>query len=131
MKKCEAIYNSHVCLSFLISEADIPVVGNVFSFIFTKYHPDWEWRMCKVMNESIGYLLPHFTTTMTCNLAGFPSFQVLMWLLAIGCGLIVGKTLIHGIILSRFLRLKMFRANQVGKDINYQASSFFNQYRNG
>ena len=36
-----------------------------------------------------------------------------MWLLAIGCGLIVGKTLIHGIILSRFLRLKMFRANQV------------------
>lgn len=36
-----------------------------------------------------------------------------MWLLAIGCGLVVGKTLIHGIILSRFLRLKMFRANQV------------------
>ena len=36
-----------------------------------------------------------------------------MWLLAVGCGLIVGKTLIHGLILSRFLRLKMFRANQV------------------
>ena len=36
-----------------------------------------------------------------------------MWLLAVGCGMIVGKTLIHGIIFSRFMRLKMFRADQV------------------
>jgi hypothetical protein len=39
-----------------------------------------------------------------------------MWLLAIGCGLIVGKTVIHGVILSRFFRLKMFRADQVWVD---------------
>ena len=36
-----------------------------------------------------------------------------MWLLAVGCGMVVGKIIIHGIILSRFLRLKMFRADQV------------------
>ncbi len=34
-------------------------------------------------------------------------------MLAVVCGLVVGKTLIHGLILSRFLRLKMFRADQV------------------
>ncbi len=38
-----------------------------------------------------------------------------MWLLAVVCGLVVGKTLIHGLLLSRFLRLKMFRADQVGE----------------
>ena len=36
-----------------------------------------------------------------------------MWLLAVGCGMVVGKTIIHGMLLSRFLRLKMFRADQV------------------
>ena len=30
------------------AEADIPVVGNVFSFVFTKYPPDWRWRFLKV-----------------------------------------------------------------------------------
>jgi len=35
-----------------------------------------------------------------------------MWMLAIGCGMVVGKTIIHSMILSRFLRLKMFRADQ-------------------
>ena len=39
---------SSFILQFYFAEADIPVVGNVFSFIFTKYHPDWRWRMCKV-----------------------------------------------------------------------------------
>jgi hypothetical protein len=34
-------------------------------------------------------------------------------MLAIGCGMVVGKTVIHSMILSRFLRLKMFRADQV------------------
>ena len=67
------------------SEADIPVVGNVFSFVFTKYPPDWRWRFLKVS----------------------------MWLLAVGVGMVFGKTIIHGILLSRFLRLKMFRADQV------------------
>ncbi len=36
-------------------------------------------------------------------------------MLAIGCGMVVGKTVIHSMILSRFLRLKMFRADQVYK----------------
>ena len=36
-----------------------------------------------------------------------------MWVLAVVCGLVVGKTIIHGILLSHFLRLKMFRADQV------------------
>ena len=39
--------------------------------------------------------------------------QVSMWLLAVGVGMVFGKTIIHGILLSRFLRLKMFRADQV------------------
>ncbi|XP_059080280.1 transmembrane protein 117-like isoform X2 [Tigriopus californicus] len=65
-------------------QADIPVIGNVFSFMFTKYPPDWRWGFLKVS----------------------------LWILAILCGLILGKTLIHGMILSHFLRLKMFRANQ-------------------
>ena len=65
-------------------EANIPVVGNVFSFVINKYPPDWRWRFLKVV----------------------------MWLLAVGCGMVVGKTVIHGVILSRFLRLKMFRADQ-------------------
>jgi hypothetical protein len=30
------------------SEADIAVVGNVFSFVFTKYPSDWRWRFLKV-----------------------------------------------------------------------------------
>ena len=30
-------------------EADIPVVGNVFSFVFTKYPQDWRWRFVKVI----------------------------------------------------------------------------------
>lgn len=65
-------------------EADIPVVGNVFSFVFTKYPQDWRWRFAKVS----------------------------MWLLAVGVGMVCGKTIIHGIVLSRWLRLKMFRNDQ-------------------
>ena len=40
-----------------------------------------------------------------------------MWLLAVGVGMVFGKTIIHGILLSRFLRLKMFRADQVRRII--------------
>uniref|UniRef100_A0A0K2VA05 Transmembrane protein 117 n=3 Tax=Lepeophtheirus salmonis TaxID=72036 RepID=A0A0K2VA05_LEPSM len=65
-------------------ESEIPVVGHVFSFIFTKYPPDWRWRFLKVA----------------------------MWMVAILCGMVVGKTIIHGIILRRCFRLKMFRADQ-------------------
>ncbi len=59
-------------------------MGNVFSFVVTKYPPEWSWTLLKT----------------------------LMWLLAVVCGLIVGKTLIHGLLLSGFLRLKMFRDDQ-------------------
>ena len=34
-------------------EADIPVVGNVFSFVGTKYPPDWRWRLLKVIETVI------------------------------------------------------------------------------
>lgn len=36
-----------------------------------------------------------------------------MWLIAILCGMLVGKVLIHGLIFKRMLRLKMFRDEQV------------------
>ena len=34
-------------------EADIPVVGNVFSFVGTKYPPDWRWRLLKVLKATV------------------------------------------------------------------------------
>ena len=53
-------------------------------------------------------------------------FQVSMWLLAVGVGMVFGKTIIHGILLSRFLRLKMFRADQVNFStiLTYRTTSF-------
>ncbi|XP_047490895.1 uncharacterized protein LOC125040384 [Penaeus chinensis] len=66
------------------AESNIPVVGNVFSFVSTKYPDEWFWRMIKVV----------------------------MWLIAIMCGMLVGKVLIHGLIFKRVLRLKMFRDEQ-------------------
>ena len=35
-----------------------------------------------------------------------------MCMLAVACGVVVGKAIIHGLVLGRLLRLKMFRANQ-------------------
>ncbi|XP_049860353.1 transmembrane protein 117-like isoform X3 [Schistocerca gregaria] len=66
------------------TESTIPIVGNVFSFVLTKYPPEWRWSLIKV----------------------------LMWLLAILCGMIVGKLLIHGYLCGTLLRLKMFRDDQ-------------------
>ncbi|XP_045119048.1 transmembrane protein 117-like isoform X2 [Portunus trituberculatus] len=66
------------------AESNIPVVGNVFSFVSTKYPDEWFWRMIKVI----------------------------MWLIAILCGMLVGKVLIHGLIFKKILRLKMFRDEQ-------------------
>ncbi|XP_049958056.1 transmembrane protein 117-like [Schistocerca serialis cubense] len=66
------------------TESTIPIVGNVFSFVLTKYPPEWRWSLIKV----------------------------LMWLLAILCGMIVGKLLIHGYLCGSLLRLKMFRDDQ-------------------
>jgi hypothetical protein len=39
--------------------------------------------------------------------------QVLMWLLAMLCGMVLGKLLIHGYVCGKLLRLKMFRDDQV------------------
>lgn len=36
-----------------------------------------------------------------------------MWSLAILCGMVFGKVLIHGYALGRLMRLKMFRDDQV------------------
>jgi hypothetical protein len=37
-----------------------------------------------------------------------------MWLLAMLCGMVIGKLLIHGYLCGKLLRLKMFRDDQVG-----------------
>ncbi|KAF6199979.1 hypothetical protein GE061_006277 [Apolygus lucorum] len=66
------------------TEAVIPLVGNVFSFVCTKYPPDWRWSLIKV----------------------------LMWIFAIVCGLTMGKIFIHTLIFGKYLRLKMFRDEQ-------------------
>ncbi|KAJ9591648.1 hypothetical protein L9F63_001793 [Diploptera punctata] len=66
------------------TESDIPMVGNVFSFVLTKYPPEWRWTLIKV----------------------------LMWLLAMLCGMVLGKLIIHGYLCGKLLRLKMFRDDQ-------------------
>ncbi|KAG8306024.1 hypothetical protein J6590_056699 [Homalodisca vitripennis] len=66
------------------AESRIPMVGNVFSFVLTKYPPEWRWALIKV----------------------------LMWLLAIVCGLVFGKLIVHNILCGKILRLKMFRDEQ-------------------
>uniref|UniRef100_A0A1B6CIG3 Transmembrane protein 117 n=2 Tax=Clastoptera arizonana TaxID=38151 RepID=A0A1B6CIG3_9HEMI len=66
------------------AESVIPMVGNVFSFVCTKYPPEWRWALIKV----------------------------LMWLLAILCGLVFGKLIVHNILCGKILRLKMFRDEQ-------------------
>ncbi|XP_049268716.1 transmembrane protein 117 isoform X1 [Rhipicephalus sanguineus] len=66
------------------AESEIPVFGNVFSFVCTKYPPEWGWRCAKV----------------------------LLWLLALFCGLVCGKYFIHHFLLRNLFRLKMFREEQ-------------------
>ncbi|XP_066903151.1 transmembrane protein 117 isoform X1 [Halyomorpha halys] len=66
------------------TESVVPMVGNVFSFVCTKYPPDWRWSLVKV----------------------------LMWVLAILSGLVIGKLVLHSIIFGKYLRLKMFRDEQ-------------------
>jgi hypothetical protein len=48
-----------------------------------------------------------------CRFILCPAAQVLMWLLAMFCGMVLGKLLIHGYLCGRLLRLKMFRDDQV------------------
>ena len=63
------------------TECEIPVVGNVISFVFTRYPPEWHWQAVKVS----------------------------LWVIAMFIGLLVGKYVVHHILLRRVLRLKMFR----------------------
>lgn len=62
-------------------ECSIPVLGNVISFLFTKYPESFEWAM----------------------------FKGALGLIAIVLGLVLGKYLIHHVLLRQILRLKMFR----------------------
>ncbi|CAN8004262.1 unnamed protein product [Ixodes pacificus] len=66
------------------TESEIPVFGNVFSFMCTKYPPEWGWRCLKV----------------------------LLWLVALFWGLVCGKYIIHHFLLRNLCRLKMFREEQ-------------------
>ncbi|XP_064480674.1 transmembrane protein 117-like [Ornithodoros turicata] len=66
------------------TESEIPIFGNVFSFVCTKYPPEWGWRFLKV----------------------------LLWLVAIFWGLVCGKYFIHNFLLRNMFRLKMFREEQ-------------------
>lgn len=56
------------------TESEIPVVGNVFSFVATKYPPQWSWCVLKV----------------------------LLWVVAIISGCFFGKYLIHHVVLSKY-----------------------------
>lgn len=53
-------------------DCNIVAIGNVYSFIFTKYPPN-----------------------------GFSALKVLLWLIAIVLGMIVGKLVIHKLLLSK------------------------------
>lgn len=66
------------------TESEIPIVGNVFSFVATKYPDEWGWCILKVA----------------------------LWLMAILIGLLCGKYFIHRVMLRRWFRLKMFRDEQ-------------------
>lgn len=63
------------------TECGLPIVGNVVSFVFTRYPPETPWKVIKVI----------------------------CWLTALVVGMVTGKYLVHHILLRRILRLKMFR----------------------
>ena len=65
------------------SKCEIPLLGNAFSFVFTKYPPN-----------------------------GFSALKFLMWLTAIVVGIGVGKLFVHKWLLSKKLRLGMFHKDQ-------------------
>jgi len=59
------------------AECNVIVVGNIYSFIVTKYPPN-----------------------------GFSALKVIMWLIAIALGIVVGKLVVHRILLSKYCRLQ-------------------------
>lgn len=65
------------------SKCEIPVVGNTFSFVATKYPPN-----------------------------GFSALKVFLWLVAIIAGVVFGKLVIHHILLKRLFKLSMFSNDQ-------------------
>ncbi|CAG2178680.1 unnamed protein product, partial [Oppiella nova] len=86
-------------LSHSLMECSIPVLGNVISFVATKYPHDPYWTAVKVG----------------------------LWLTAIFVGLVFGKYILHHIILRRVLRLKMFR-DECGTWMVMFASVFISCY---
>ncbi|CAG0880340.1 unnamed protein product [Cyprideis torosa] len=71
-------------ISHSVTESDIPIFGNVFSFVLTKYPPEWTWSMIKVF----------------------------FWIVAVITGMVFGKIVIHHGLCHKVLRLKMFRDDQ-------------------
>ncbi|XP_033731112.1 transmembrane protein 117-like isoform X2 [Pecten maximus] len=66
-----------------MKECNIPLIGNDFAFVCTRYPPN-----------------------------AFSLLKVVMWLGAIIIGCILGKILIHVLLLNKLLRLKMFTEDQ-------------------
>ncbi|XP_067935642.1 transmembrane protein 117-like isoform X2 [Watersipora subatra] len=62
------------------AECNIIVVGNIYSFVITKYPPN-----------------------------GFSVLKVFLWIVAIIVGILIGKLVIHRILLKRLFRLQMFQ----------------------
>lgn len=56
--------------------------------------------------------------------------QVLMWLLAMLCGMVLGKLLIHGYVCGKLLRLKMFRDDQVSVSFTSPNHKHYAVYEN-
>lgn len=65
-------------------ECNIVVVGNIYSFVVTKYPPSHGWRFLKVF----------------------------LWLTAIVCGLLVGKLVIHKLLFSKLGINQLMRINE-------------------
>ncbi|XP_021353314.1 transmembrane protein 117-like isoform X2 [Mizuhopecten yessoensis] len=66
-----------------MKECNIPLIGNDFAFVCTRYPPN-----------------------------GFSFLKVIMWLGAILIGCILGKILVHLLLFNKLLRLKMFTEDQ-------------------
>lgn len=80
-------------------ECSIPILGNVISFLLTKYPDSFRWAL----------------------------FKLSLALASIICGLFFGKYVLHHIILRQWCRLKMFR-NESGTWMIMLLSTFFSSY---
>ncbi|XP_074660702.1 transmembrane protein 117-like [Tubulanus polymorphus] len=77
-------------------ECSIPVIGNMFAFVCSRY-PANAWSVLKVF----------------------------MWLLAIVCGLLFGKQVVHKLLFNKLLRLRMFVDEQGSWMVMFFTCVFF------